>query len=167
MRKKRSLRCLSAMLVLDAMIVLLGISTSAATLPERVLHSFSGPDGAWPAAELIFDSAGNLYGTTSSGGGAETGGVVFELTPTPTGGWAGRVIYRFRGGSDGGGNISPLTMDSAGNLYGTAWSGGDLSFCGGYGCGVVFKLTPQPGGKWTESVLHAFTGPDGTVYEEI
>ena len=149
------------MLVLDAMIVLLGISTSAATLPERVLHSFAGPDGAWPAAELIFDSAGNLYGTTSSGGGAETGGVVFELTPTPTGGWAGKAIYHFRGGSDGGGNISPLIMDSAGNLYGTAWSGGDLSFCGGYGCGVVFQLTPQPGGKWTESVLHAFTGPDG------
>jgi len=54
-----------------------------------------------------------------------------------------------------------LIFDQAGNLYGTAFKGGNLSACSGGGCGVVFKLTPNSSGGWTETVLHAFAGHPG------
>jgi uncharacterized repeat protein (TIGR03803 family) len=67
------------------------------------------------------------------------------------------VLYSFSGGTDGANPNGGLIADSAGNLYGTAFAGGNLSACGGAGCGVVFKLSPSAGG-WTETVLHTFTG---------
>lgn len=92
----------------------------------------------------MFDAAGNLYGTTSAGGvGA---GVVFKLTPNSDGTWAESVIYTFTGGSDGAVPLDGLISDAAGNLYGTTSTGG-------VGAGVVFELTPNPGGSWTENVL--------------
>lgn len=113
---------------------------------ETVLYSFTGgADGAGPLASLIFDGSGNLYSTTW-GGGAYGGGVVFELTPTSTG-WNESVLYTFTNGSDAG-----LIFDSAGNLYGVTWYGGT------YGWGTVFKLAPNSDGSWTESVLHEFKG---------
>jgi len=70
-----------------------------------------------------------------------------------------QVLYSFTGGADGGDPVASLTVDTAGNLYGTAAEGGDLS-CGiSGGCGVVFKLDPSG----VETVLHTFTGPDGAV----
>jgi uncharacterized repeat protein (TIGR03803 family) len=125
---------------------------------ETVLHSFSGPDGAYPEAGLLRDSVGNLYGTTSEGGSGH--GLVFKLDPT-TG--KETVLYAFTGGADGGVPAGDLIQDSAGNLYGTTPGGGDFSInpCTIDGCGVVFKLDPTTG---RETVLYTFTGgEDGGV----
>jgi uncharacterized repeat protein (TIGR03803 family) len=121
---------------------------------ESVLHSFNGSDGSSPFAGLIFDAAGNLYGTTSLGGGSNFG-TVFKLTPNADGSWAESVLHSFIG-SDGSYPLAGLIFDAAGNLYGTTEFGG--SGCGGSGCGVVFKLTPNADGSWTESVLRRFGG---------
>ena len=118
---------------------------------EKVLHSFdqNGTDGAFPAAALIFDTAGNLYGTTA-GGGTYSKGTVFELTPVGGGTWTEKVLYSFGNGTDGFSPYSGLVFDAAGNLYGTAYYGGT------YSRGTVFELSPGAGGTWTEKVLHSF-----------
>jgi uncharacterized repeat protein (TIGR03803 family) len=110
----------------------------------------------------VFDQAGNLYGTTSGGGGGncDSGygcGVVYELAAS-NGKWTEKVLYPFGGGADGAApNLAAVIFDKAGNLYGTTYLGGDLGACYGYGCGVVFQLTPS-GSDWTEQVLYTFTG---------
>jgi uncharacterized repeat protein (TIGR03803 family) len=130
---------------------------SDGTWTESVLHSFTGADGAEPSAGLIFDAAGNLYGTTA-GGGADGDGVVFKLEPNSDGTWTESVLHSFTG-TDGKSPVAGLVFDAAGNLYGTTVGGG--AGCGGSGCGVVWKLQPKFDGTWTESVLHSFTGTDG------
>jgi uncharacterized repeat protein (TIGR03803 family) len=122
---------------------------------ENALYSFAGgSDPQHPYAGLVFDKAGNLYGTTQSGG--NTGqGTVFEISPNSNGTWTETVLYSFTGSTDGGQPYGSLVFDAAGNLYGTTSYGGN-SNCN-LGCGTVFKLTPGSGG-WTESVLYAFTG---------
>jgi uncharacterized repeat protein (TIGR03803 family) len=133
---------------------------------ETVLYTFTGAsDGAYPQASLVFDSKGNLYGTTSNGGNLSGSacsalggcGVVFQLTPPASGSgtWTETPIYTFSGGKDGAVPYSNLIFDSKGNLYGTT-SGGGAS-----GYGTVFELTPS-GSSWTETVLYSFIGNDGT-----
>jgi uncharacterized repeat protein (TIGR03803 family) len=136
------------------------------TWNESVLHAFSGGEGAGPAGGLIFDTAGNLYGTTGGGGGGGCGypgcGTVFRLEPNADGSWTNNVLYAFQGYldgyADGYGPAAGLIFDATGNLYGTTGGGGSG---GQYGYGVVFKLTPRADGNWTESVLHSFTGANG------
>jgi uncharacterized repeat protein (TIGR03803 family) len=95
-------------------------------------------------------------------GGDLNCGVVYKLTPKSGGAWTESVIYNFQGGSDGGTPYAGLIFDQSGNLYGTTQEGGGTA-CR-YGCGVVFQLTPQSNGSWTESVLYSFTGgSDGGV----
>jgi uncharacterized repeat protein (TIGR03803 family) len=110
-----------------------------------------------PSGGVVLDSAGNLYGTTMWGGkGGTYGGTVFELEPQSDGGWVGTVLHNF--GEQAGDGILPesgLTLDAAGNLYGTTNEGGTA------GLGTVFELSPQTDGTWTEAVLHSFTGADG------
>jgi len=128
---------------------------------EKILHRFSGGyDGAGAEGALTFDASGNLYGTTLSGG-ARGYGNVFELTPNADGSWKQKVLHQFTGGRDGANSYSGVIFDAAGNLYGTTSAGGNLSECGGNGCGVVFKLTPKPSGGWGETVLHVFHGNPG------
>jgi uncharacterized repeat protein (TIGR03803 family) len=123
---------------------------------ERVLHSFNGTDGMDPAGGVIQDAAGNLYGTTEMGG-ASNAGVVFKLDLSSG---VETVLYSFTGAADGSGPRGRLVQDSNGNLYGTTVSGGDLSGCSGYGCGVVFKVDANG----VETVLYAFTGgSDGSA----
>jgi len=113
---------------------------------ETVLYSFAGgsADGANPAAPLIMDSAGNLYGTTV-GGGPRDDGTVFEVSTSGT----ESVLYSLTGGTTDGANpYAAVVMDASGNLYGTTQSGGAS------GLGTVFEITA--GG--TESVLHSFAG---------
>ena len=122
---------------------------------EKVLQRFAGSRGAYPAAGLTFDSAGNLYGTTVEGGtGASCTagcGVVFELIPTAKGGWNEAVLYSFAGGNgDGAWPFSRVILDASGNVYGTTFAGGQ-SFAG-----TVFELTPSGGGQWSETVLYSF-----------
>jgi len=122
---------------------------------ETAIHNFSGgKDGGLSTASLIFDAAGNLYGTASVGG-TYGYGVAFKLTPGPLGGWKERVLHSFKGGQNGASPNSGLVFDTAGNLYGTASAGGL------YGYGVVFKLTPGALGGWKERVLHSFEGHPG------
>ncbi len=130
---------------------------------ETVLYGFSGgSDGASPGqGDVVFDRAGNLYGTTVFGGtgGCSYGygcGVVFKLTLSSNG-WTEDVLWRFSYGSDGFFPLNGVIFDQAGNLYGVASYGGDLScdFYGYNGCGTVFQLTPS-GSAWEENVLHTF-----------
>jgi uncharacterized repeat protein (TIGR03803 family) len=125
---------------------------------QNVLYSFAGgQDGANPLAGAIFDTAGNLYGTTYLGGN-HGDGTVFELTPHSNGNWTESTLYSFTGGKDGGLPEMALTFDGVGNLYGTTKAGGIDNCSLWRGCGVVFELTPNLQGGWTQSVLHAFTG---------
>ncbi len=125
---------------------------------ETILYNFDS--GVAPNGGLIFDKAGNLYGTTFSGGtgnctmGGNVGcGIVFELSPPsmPGGTWTFTLLYSFLGGDDGAFPTDPVIFDSAGNLYGTTQYGG-----GNLDTGTVFELTPSPGGTWSEVVLHSF-----------
>jgi uncharacterized repeat protein (TIGR03803 family) len=138
---------------------------------HTILYAFAGfADGADPEAEVVFDKRGNLYGTTNYGGSGgpncfgQECGTVFQLTPTPNGPWTHTVLHSFNGGTDGGyGYAGPaLTLDAAGNLYGTTPIGGEPSCTGGNGdgCGIVFQLAPPSvqGGSWTETILHRFAG---------
>jgi uncharacterized repeat protein (TIGR03803 family) len=123
---------------------------------QTLLYSFSGfsgsTDGYDPRAGLVFDPAGNLYGTTYAGGENLYYGTVFELSPSP-GNWTETIIYNFGGGSDGAYPESSLVFDSSGNLYGTTFGGGESEGCLGYGCGTVFKLTPDQSNQWTETLF--------------
>jgi uncharacterized repeat protein (TIGR03803 family) len=115
-------------------------------------------DGEEPAAGVIFDSAGNLYGTTRGGGayGNYQDGVVFELSPTASGPWNEKVIHQFTGGDDGASPYAGVTFDSAGNLYGATIQGGSDNCY--FGCGAVFKLVRGSNGVWHESTIHDFGG---------
>jgi uncharacterized repeat protein (TIGR03803 family) len=123
---------------------------------QTVIYSFHGADGAAPAAGLIFDQAGNLYGTTSTGGKPHLG-TVFQLTPSG-GGWTEMVLHSFTD-KDGSHPLAGLIFDQAGNLYGTTLFGGRSH------SGVVFQLTLS-GGAWKETVLHSFTGRNDGIDPE-
>ncbi len=133
--------------------------------PETNLFDFNcGSQGSQPIGGLVFDNAGNLYGTTISGGTYNVG-VVYELTPSSSGQWSETVLHEWTAGSDGGwGAPAPLIFDSHGALYGVAAQGA-LGTCAVWntGCGVAFKMTPGKG-SWTYDVLHSFTGgSDGGI----
>ncbi len=119
-------------------------------------------------AGITFGQDGDLYGTTN-GGGINDWGAVYRLKPpTKKGqGWKEKVLYSFDPNNNG---IirpeGPVTFDSAGNMYGTTPYGGDLNCAGGFGCGVVFELSPptQKGKGWTFTSLYAFQdGNDGAA----
>jgi uncharacterized repeat protein (TIGR03803 family) len=129
---------------------------------ESALHTFTGAeDGANPMSGLLFDQAGSLYGTTTFGGANDLG-TVYKLMQNLDGSWTEKVLYAFRL-VDNDGNIpdAGVIFDGAGSLYGTTWAGGHLSDCSGLGCGVVFKLTPNPKGGWSEHILHRFLDRPG------
>jgi uncharacterized repeat protein (TIGR03803 family) len=119
---------------------------------ETILHVFSGgSDGKYPNGPLTADAAGNLYGTSASGGDAGEG-TVFRLSPNGT----LNVLHSFAGGNDGQAPLGKLVADSAGNLYGITYRGGNG--CEIEGCGTVYRVS-QTGAY---SILHAFEyGSDG------
>ena len=139
---------------------------------ERVLHAFrAGSDGSLPLTSLVLGKSNVLYGTTSFGGGngcsvpsGLTGcGTVFSLTPSGTK-YKEKIVYRFKGGSDGEAPRAKLAVDSTGgSLYGTTEFGGKSeSACakapsGNTTCGTVFKLSPSG----TETILYRFHGGTG------
>jgi uncharacterized repeat protein (TIGR03803 family) len=124
---------------------------------QTVLFSFDGTNGGQPSAALALDTEGNLYGTTIEGG-ANSYGTVFKLAPPAAGKtkWRQTVLFSFDV-TNGQFPEAAVILDAAGNLYGTTRLGGAA------GDGTVFELSPPAAGKkaWTESVLYAFTGPDG------
>jgi uncharacterized repeat protein (TIGR03803 family) len=150
------------------------ISSLVSAQRFSVIHYFAGPpaDGSFPEGSLVADPAGNLYGTTSSGGSVTSQtcvnslysgcGTVFELSANSDGSWTEQIIYNFCS-NDVGGNcldgrqpMAGMVLDSAGNLYGTTAQGGN-AICD-YGCGIVFELSPPSasGSAWTETTLYTF-----------
>lgn len=135
---------------------------SGTTGPYRRIYIFTGTaDGGIPEGQLIFDSQGNLYGTTALGG-ANGRGTVFELSPpSATGGsWTLSTLYNLTDDNDGF-NPAGLALDHAGNLYVTT-PGYPNTF------GNVFELLRpgSPGAPWTYSLLYTFAGSqqlDGTL----
>ncbi len=118
---------------------------------EKVLYTFqNGSDGSYPDAGVLFDAAGNLYGSTSEGG-LGNGGTIFSLSPQ-NGNWNYGSVYSWYGAPLG--PYGDLVMDAAGNLYGTTFNEGANGF------GSVFKLTPSNGG-WTYTDLHDFSYSGG------
>jgi uncharacterized repeat protein (TIGR03803 family) len=116
---------------------------------ETIIHGFNadGLDGINPYGGLIFDKAGNLYGTTYQGG-ANGFGTVYKITPAG----AESVLYSFKGdGTDGINPYGGVVLGKKGIIYGTTYQGGTKGF------GAVFKVTPSG----TETVLHSFTNTDG------
>ncbi len=145
--------------------VVFELSPNGTGWTETTLHSFdSATDGVEPRTGVILDAAGNLYGTTESGGSIGYG-AVFEVSPPAKSGqpWTEAVLHNFGFSPDGGSpGYSTLVLDKSGNLYGTTQTGGTLKN------GVVFKIAPpaQPGGAWTLTVPHVFRGaPDGSQPE--
>jgi uncharacterized repeat protein (TIGR03803 family) len=143
--------------------------TSSATF--TLLHNFSGVgDGASPRAGLSIDAAGNLYGTTFSGGSGN--GTVFKLVRTSSG-WLFNPLYSFKGGTDGAGSVGRIIFGRDGSLYGTTEEGGGGACTDSQqynGCGTVFNLKPQVKAcktalcPWTETVLYRFAGNSDGVY---
>ncbi|MGA2695981.1 MAG: choice-of-anchor tandem repeat GloVer-containing protein [Terriglobales bacterium] len=145
------------------------LSPLASGWQETILHSF-GEDSqrqaaGWsPSGGVIFDAAGNLYGATGSGGSSnQCCGVTYQLSLGSSGTWTETVLFTFSG-SDGASPTGRLAIDSGGNLYGATNFGGHVKSCNGKGCGVIYELSPNVSGTWTQNVLHAFTSPPGRSY---
>lgn len=120
------------------------------TWTENVLYNFIGPrDGANPYAPLVMDATGTVYGTAQDGG-IYGFGTVFKLALS-NGVWTETTLYDFTGGTGGGNPNFGVVLDTAGNLYGTADTGG------GNFAGVVYKLTPTAG-IWNYETVHTFSG---------
>jgi len=119
---------------------------------EEVLHSFGkGQDGANPVAAVSFDKKGNLYGTTSAGGGYGNG-IVFQLAPGKPG-WTENTLHNFEMQGDGGVPYAGIVV-AGGKLYGAATDGGDGGSDGG---GTVFELAPVDG-AWKFTVIYRLAG---------
>jgi uncharacterized repeat protein (TIGR03803 family) len=138
------------------------LSQDGGVWTREVLHMFSRrEEGGLPTGGLIFDAEGNLYGLTYIGGMAEGlpegRGTVFQLAPSEVG-WQMNVLHTF-GRDPGAGTplYGNLVLES-GALYGTTYHGGSRE---PFGIGTIFKVEPDPDGRWVETVLHSFQGPDG------
>ncbi len=148
----------------------MAFSTPVMAQMETVLYTFGSTpnDGYEPAAPLLMDGSGNLFGSTSGGGtavlcpdpsGPNACGTVFELVKS-SGNYTENVLYNFTGApGDGDEPTAGLVTDSSGNLYGTTGYGGS-GLCGATSCGTVYELVKSPSG-YTEKVLYMFNGFDG------
>jgi uncharacterized repeat protein (TIGR03803 family) len=129
---------------------------------QTVIHTFAGgtKDGSAPESTPIVDSAGNVYGTTTSGG-AKGNGTVYKFSPVTTGKkkgtWTEKLLYSFAGGTkDGSDPFAGIVFDTAGNIYGTTESGGKDND------GTVYELVAPVGtGSYKEKILYVFTPTDG------
>jgi hypothetical protein len=141
---------------------------------EKIIYSFCSQancaDGATPRGTLVFDAAGNLYGSAVQGGAYGIGsggyGTVFELSPASGGNWTETVLHSFGSGTDGALPYAGLIFDAAGNLYGTT---SDNLYNGPYGYGLyssgtVYELSPQVGGAWAEKILHRWYDEGQALY---
>jgi uncharacterized repeat protein (TIGR03803 family) len=140
------------------------IPGSKGTWTEKTLLSFDGTaGGSTPLGGVVFDSKGNLYGTTKLGG-SNAVGVVYELSPSDSGKWTEKVLHSFGGSGDGAYPVGDIALNASGDIFGTTEGGGAHGNGTEAQGGTVFKLSPKSGGGWTESVLHSFgSGNDGNV----
>ena len=141
-----------------------------APMPITSVYTFlNGDDGAIPGfGDLIFDPAGNMYGTTVYGGWSGYG-AVYEISPSGQG-WTERDLYGFSDGTDGGMPYAGVLRDGRGNLYGGTIDGGDWN-CWAGTCGVLYQLVPSAGG-WTDNTIFTFhdtgagTSPAGSLISD-
>jgi uncharacterized repeat protein (TIGR03803 family) len=141
-------------LILAIIAALFALGSRAAAQTETVLHSFGGGrDATQVNGGLAFDAAGNLYGT-ATGGGSYNNGAVFQLSPQSDGDWTETLIYSFAKPSDGILPNAGVTIDAAGDLYGTTTTGGT------YNHGTAYILSPTADGVWIEKTLYSFTPKD-------
>ena len=143
----------------------------ASNWQENVLYSFTGnEDGSGSVAPLLFDSAGNIYGTAEGGGtfvGCYFGcGVAFELEKSSSG-WTEKVLHTFTDWpTDGSYPTAGFIWDGV-DLLGTTRSGGVGPCCGGYDGGTIFQLSPNADGSWIETLFYTFCAKadcaDGTM----
>jgi uncharacterized repeat protein (TIGR03803 family) len=145
---------LSSSRIYAAVCSLVCLATAAQAHRFDVLYAFQGGTDGWaPEAGVVFDHAGNMYGTTELGGGTGCGGngcgTVFKLATDGT----ETILHAFAGGNDGAFPQGSLIIDAAGAVYGTTDGGGGAG-CGGNGCGTVFKIAANT----EETILYAFTG---------
>ncbi len=126
------------------------------------IHDFCTPDcttdGEMPEAEMTVDAAGNLFGTTASGGDANNGGTVFELKPKRKGAFAETILYRFceeTACHDGSNPFAGVTLDATGNLFGVTSSGGQSGENS-----TAFRLIPK-GAHSKYSLLYTFCSVSG------
>ena len=132
--------------------VIFKLTHGSGSWKETVVHYFDEKDGSSPMGNLVWDAAGNLYGTAT--GDETSSGTVFKLSPSGTN-WKLATLHRFSGPD--GGNPMSLFRDSEGNLYGSTGGGGT------YGYGTVYELSPS-GKSWTLTTLYSFTGgTDGSL----
>ncbi len=158
---------------------------SGGSWTEKILYEFTGEaDGSFPIGGLVFDPAGNLYGTTSAlidegGCSGNSCGSVFELSPGAGGTWTETTLHTFSHNlRDGNDPASSMVIDGHGNLFGSTASGGSSNTCPG-GCGTVFELKRTAGGSYQYGVIYRFgatptdgagpvggilLGPGGTLY---
>ena len=166
----------AAVRAVQAILLLLAVSAApmANAQTYTILHDFNGcPDGNLPTSTLIFDRAGNLYGTTEYGGRTCNGyddGVAFQLKHTESG-WIFNPLHWFRAGAGGDDGAFPvdyggLTIGPDGTIYGSTNEGG-ITGCGGTcSLGTIFRLQPPPTActsalcPWTLTILYEFPGGD-------
>ncbi len=119
-----------------------------------VIHNFL--DGNYPTGALVFDKAGNVYGTIS-GTPCCREGKVYKLSPGKNGTWMEKTLYSFKAETDGRYIFAGIVFDAVGNIYGTT------AYGGGYGDGVIFELVPvgRKGTSYEQKVLWNFNGTDG------
>jgi len=117
------------------------VASTNGTWTEKVLYSFTGGGGASPIGNLLFDSSGNLFGTTIF--------TAFELVRGANESWTQKILHHFAGRKDGATALAGMVFDKGGNLYGTTLNGGAHR-------GEVFELSPGSNGVWTEKILHRF-----------
>jgi uncharacterized repeat protein (TIGR03803 family) len=129
------------------------LPASGGSWREKIIYTFKGgpADTCYPYTNLILDGHGNLFG--GSGGSDNSSGAIFELTPSSSGSWTEKILYTFSDQAYAPG--AQLAFDKQGNLYGSV---GQTPTAGD---GGVFKLSPQPGGDWTETLIYNFTGSNG------
>lgn len=151
MNRKARLFRRSAFFLASA-VILLACASAAQT--GSVLYDFTGgKDGANPQSKLLMLQDGSLVGTTTAGG-ANGVGEVFQLTPGGRNGWTLSILHDFQGGADGDLPAAGVIRDRQGNLYGTTYQGGAF----GHGC--VYELINNGGGTYTNQVIYSFTGAD-------
>lgn len=129
----------------------------AALGADIVVHSFNNGAGANPQGAIAADNKGFLYGTTGTGG-AHGCGLVWKMNTTGL----YQVLYSFKCAPDGylGGSV---IVDAQGNVYGGTYEGGDPQSCPFFGCGIIFKVTPDG----QETILHTFRNTEGAVPNEL
>jgi uncharacterized repeat protein (TIGR03803 family) len=142
-------------LALLAVGTLLATSPLAAQVTETVLNDFNGSNGSSVFAGLTFDTAGNLYGTTQTGGLGS--GTVYELSSVG-GVWTETVLYEFGSKSKDGATPYGGVVLYGNDLYGTTFYGG------AHNKGTIYRLAPVKGGGWTETILHSFGGTSDGIY---